>query len=61
MKLEVMMYDGKYPYVLTAQERALVERCVMAEAGNESYRGQMAVAQAILTVLYVPVSTSLLQ
>jgi spore germination cell wall hydrolase CwlJ-like protein len=48
MKLEVMMYDGKYPYVLTAQERALVERCVMAEAGNESYRGQMAVAQAIL-------------
>lgn len=48
MKMEVMMYDGKYPYILTAQERALVERCVMAEAGNESFKGQMAVAQAIL-------------
>lgn len=48
MKIEIMMYDGKYPYVLNSQERTLVERCVMAEAGNESYRGQMAVAQAIL-------------
>jgi len=44
----VDLYDRKPPYNLTLQERQLVERCVMAEAGNESYKGQMAVAQAIL-------------
>lgn len=35
-------------YELTAEERDLVERVVMAEAGNEEYEGQMAVAQCIL-------------
>lgn len=37
-----------YYYTLTAKERDLVERVVMAEAGGESYKGQMAVAQCIL-------------
>lgn len=35
-------------YALTEYERDLVERVVMAEAGGESYKGQMAVAQCIL-------------
>lgn len=35
-------------YPLTAEERDIVERVVMAEAGGESYEGQMAVAQCIL-------------
>lgn len=35
-------------YELTAEERDLVERVVMAEAGGESYEGKMAVAQCIL-------------
>lgn len=38
---------GPY-YPLTARERDLVERVVMAEAGGEPYQGQMAVAQCIL-------------
>lgn len=33
---------------LTPEERDLVERVVMAEAGGETYAGQMAVAQCIL-------------
>lgn len=36
------------PYKLTDAERNTVERAVMAEAGGESYEGQMMVAQAIL-------------
>jgi len=35
-------------YELTADERDLVERVVMAEAGGESYEGQVLVAQCIL-------------
>lgn len=35
-------------YELTAAERDTVERVVMAEAGAETYKGQMAVAQCIL-------------
>lgn len=35
-------------YSLTAKERDLVERVVMAEAGGEAYAGQLAVAQCIL-------------
>lgn len=35
-------------YVLTADERELVERVVMAEAGGESFEGQVLVAQCIL-------------
>lgn len=35
-------------YVLTEYERAVVESAVMAEAGGESFLGQVAVAQAIL-------------
>lgn len=35
-------------YPMTDEERDLVERVVMAEAGGESYEGQMAVAQCIL-------------
>lgn len=35
-------------YPLTAEERDLVERVVMAEAGGEAYVGQLAVAQCIL-------------
>lgn len=35
-------------YPLTDEERDIVERVVMAEAGGESYEGQMAVAQCIL-------------
>lgn len=39
---------GSARYSLTPQERDLVERVVMAEAGGESYKGQMLVAQCIL-------------
>ena len=35
-------------YALTSEERDLVERVVMAEAGGEHYEGQMLVAQCIL-------------
>ena len=35
-------------FPLTAKERDLVERVVMAEAGAEPYEGQLAVAQCIL-------------
>lgn len=35
-------------FVLTEAERSVVERVVMAEAGNESFEGQKAVAQCIL-------------
>ena len=35
-------------YNLTEAERDLIERVVMAEAGGESYKGQMLVAQCIL-------------
>ena len=35
-------------YELTQEERSLVERVVMAEAGNQPLEGQMAVAQCIL-------------
>ena len=35
-------------YELTDEERADVERLVMAEAGGEPYRGQMAVAECLL-------------
>ena len=35
-------------YELTEDERELVERVVMAESGNQSLEGQMAVAQCIL-------------
>lgn len=37
-----------YYYTMTAKERDLVERVVMAEAGGEAYVGQLAVAQCIL-------------
>lgn len=40
--------DGGIRYPLTRGERDLVERVVMAEAGGESYKGQMLVAQCIL-------------
>jgi len=40
--------DGGIRYPLTPQERDLVERVVMAEAGGESYKGQMLVCQCIL-------------
>lgn len=36
-------------YALTAEERDVVERVVMAEAGGESFDGKMLVAQCILT------------
>lgn len=36
------------PYELSRYERGLVESAVMAEAGGESYEGQMMVAQCIL-------------
>ena len=39
---------GGTRYPLTPQERDLVERVVMAEAGGESYKGQMLVCQCIL-------------
>lgn len=39
-------------YYLTPQERAEVERTVMAEAGGESKLGQMAVAQCILNACH---------
>jgi len=39
---------GSARYSLTPQERDLVERVVMAEAGGESYKGQMLVSQCIL-------------
>ena len=35
-------------YDLTAEERDLIERVVMGEAGGEEYMGQQAVAQCIL-------------
>lgn len=35
-------------YVLTDEERAVVEAAVMAEAGGESFEGQMMIAQCIL-------------
>lgn len=35
-------------YELTAEERDLIERVVMGEAGGEEYMGQQAVAQCIL-------------
>ena len=35
-------------YSLTEAERDLIERVVMAEAGGESYKGQMLVAQCVL-------------
>ena len=35
-------------YALTAEQRDIVERVVMAEAGGESFKGQMLVAQCIL-------------
>ena len=35
-------------YPLTGEERDLVERVVMAEAGGEAHEGQLAVAQCIL-------------
>lgn len=38
----------KVYYTLTAKERDLVERVVMAEAGGEAYAGQLAIAQCIL-------------
>ena len=40
--------DGGIRYPLTRGERDLVERVVMAEAGGESYKGQMLVCQCIL-------------
>lgn len=40
--------NSKSPYRLSASERELVERCVTTEAGGESYKGQIAVAQVIL-------------
>ena len=40
--------EGEPYYALTDWERDLVERVVMAEAGGESYDGQIAVAQCIL-------------
>ena len=39
-------------YYLTPQERAEIERVVMAEAGGEPKLGQMAVAQCILNACY---------
>lgn len=38
---------ARSPYQLTAEERDLVERVVMAEAGAEELLGQLAVAQCI--------------
>lgn len=40
--------DPVLRYPLTDAERAVVERVVMAEAGGESFEGQMLVAQCIL-------------
>ena len=40
-------------YALTAEERDLVERVVMGEAGGEEYIGQQAVAQCILNACYI--------
>lgn len=42
----------KAHYYLTPQERAEIERVVMAEAGGEPKLGQMAVAQCILNACY---------
>lgn len=39
-------------YYITAEERAEIERVVMAEAGGEPKLGQMAVAQCILNACY---------
>ena len=50
---EIDYYDNDYLVLLTADtvreaERDVVERVVMAEAGGESFEGQMLVAQCIL-------------
>lgn len=42
------VYELPVKYPLTDEERDLVERVVMAEAGGEAYEGQLAVAQCIL-------------
>lgn len=39
-------------YPMTDEERMVVEQVVMAEAGGESYEGQMAVAQCILNACF---------
>ena len=43
----------KTVYELTEEERDLVERVVMGEAGGEEYIGQQAVAQCILNACYI--------
>ena len=40
--------EPTFYYELTAEERDLIERVVMGEAGGEEYAGQLAVAQCIL-------------
>ncbi len=46
---EALIFPTKgSPYELKPAERTIVERAVMAEAGAESFLGQVAVAQAIL-------------
>ena len=40
-------------YELTEEERAAVEKCVMAESGIEPYDGQVAVAQCLLNLCEV--------
>ena len=50
-KNEVVVQEIVEPtayYELTAEERDLIERVVMSEAGGEEYIGQQAVAQCIL-------------
>lgn len=50
-KNEVVVQEIVEPtvyYELTAEERDLIERVVMSEAGGEEYVGQQAVAQCIL-------------
>lgn len=44
----VLQSTATVRYALTAAERDEIERVVMAEAGAEPYKGQMAVAQCIL-------------
>ena len=41
-------------YDITDEERALLERCVMSEAGGESYDVQEAVATVILNRVFAP-------
>lgn len=48
MTVPVTVPDPVPVYDLTDAERDTIERVVMAEAGGESYEGQMAVAQCIL-------------